>query len=59
MPPVGLHAPIEHEIILELVTNKQVVEQLAEIEIIRLLLETESAGVIQKDTELGCEDAAK
>jgi hypothetical protein len=54
-----LHAPIEHIIVLEAFTDKQIAEQLAKVRIIGLIIEAESTAVVEEDSKLIRETAAE
>ena len=47
-----LDAPVEHVIVLVAFTNEEVTEELAEVGVVRLVIETQSTGVVQEDREL-------
>jgi len=49
---VTLNAPVENVIILVTFTNKKITEKFAEVRIIRLVVETKSASIVQEDAEL-------
>lgn len=56
---VALNTPIKDIIILIAFTNEKITEKLAEIGIIRLIIETESASIIQEDAKLVGEATTK
>ena len=47
-----LDAPVEHVIVLVAFTNEEVTEELAEVRVVRLVIETQRTGVVQEDREL-------
>lgn len=56
---VALNTPIKDVIILIAFTNKEIAEKLAEVGVIRLIIETESASIIQEDAKLVGETTTK
>lgn len=56
---VALDAPIKDVVVLVALTNKEVSEELAEIRIVGLVVETKGAGVVQKNTEFIGETTAE
>lgn len=55
----ALHAPVEHVVVLVTLADEQVAEELAEVRVVGLVVETERPGVVQEDTELVGETAAQ
>ena len=51
--------PVKHVIILESFTDKQVTEDLAEVRVVRLVIETEGTSVVQVDGKLVGKSTAK
>ena len=54
-----LDTPVEDVIVLEALTHKEIAEKLAEVRVVGLVIETKSPGVVEEDTELVRETAAK
>ena len=54
-----LNAPVEHVVVLEAFTDKQVPEQFAQIGIVRLVVEAKSTAVVEEDAKLVGEAAAQ
>lgn len=44
-----LNAPVEDIVVLVTLTDKEVTEELAEVRVIRLVVETEGASVVEED----------
>jgi hypothetical protein len=48
----GLNGPVEEVIVLESFSDKQVSEQLAEVRVVGLVVESERSAVVEEDGEL-------
>ena len=46
-----LDSPVKDIVVLEALTNKEVMEKLVEIGVIRLVVEAQGTGVVQEDPE--------
>ena len=54
-----VHSPIEDVVVLEGFTNEQITEDLSEVGVVRLVVETEGTGVVEIDGELVRESSAE
>lgn len=56
---VLVHSPVEDVVVLEALANEEITEDLAEVGVVRLVVETKRAGVVEVDGELVREATAK
>ena len=54
-----LDAPVEDVVVLVTLTNKEITEELAEVRIVRLVVEAKSTSVVEEDAKLVGESAAQ
>ena len=54
-----VHGPVEHVIVLEAFTDEEITEDLAEVRVVRLVIEAERTGVVQVDGKLVGEATAE
>lgn len=56
---VLVHSPVEDVIVLESLTDKEITEDLAEVRVVGLVVETKGAGVVEIDGKLVGESTAE
>jgi hypothetical protein len=56
---VLVHSPVEDVVVLEALANEEITEDLAEVGVVRLVVEAERAGVVEVDGELVGEATAE
>lgn len=56
---VGLDRPVEHVVVLESLSDEQVSEQLSQVRVIGLVVESERSAVVEVDGELVGETSAE